>query len=132
MSSVSSLCAQRKALLRGLLVVFYALAGVNHFVNPAFYIPLIPPYFPFPEAINLVAGVAEVVLAVGVAVPRTRRLAAVGIVLMLLAFVPSHVYFVQTDGCVGAESLCVPLWVGWVRLVVVHPLLIAWAWYVRA
>lgn len=108
--------------------MFYALAGINHFVNPDFYLPLIPPYFPYPEMINWVSGVAEVLLAAGLAFSLTRKWACYLIIAMLVAFIPSHVYFIQMGGCVQ-QGLCAPEWVGWVRLIVVHPLLIGWAWW---
>lgn len=106
------------------------LAGLNHFVDPGFYYPLIPSYLPEPEAINLVAGISELVLGLGLIIPRTRRMAAYGIITMLVAFVPSHVFFIQEGNCIQ-NSLCVPNWVGWLRLIVVHPLLILWAFWHR-
>jgi uncharacterized membrane protein len=33
-----------KKLLLVVMILFYLLAGINHFVNPEFYYPLIPPY----------------------------------------------------------------------------------------
>lgn len=120
-----------KIALRWLLIVFYFAAGVNHFVHPEFYLPLIPSYFPNPEFINLASGVVEVVLAIGVILPKYRKTAVVLILLMLIAFIPSHVYFIQEGACMGEQSLCTPVWVAWVRLVPIHPLLMYWAWYVR-
>ncbi len=113
---------------RWLMVAFYLLAGINHFVNPAFYLPLIPDYLVWKEAINLLSGIAEIALAVGLMFSASQRWAAYGIVAMLLAFVPSHVHFIVMGGCV-AEGLCVPMWVAWLRLVLVHPVLIGWAWW---
>lgn len=117
-----------KKLLRLLLAVFFVLAGANHFVNSGFYLPLIPPYFPYPEAINLLSGIFEVLLGLGLLVDKTRKIAAWGILVLLLAFIPSHVYFIQIGSCIP-EGLCVPAWVGWVRLVVVHPILLGWAYF---
>jgi len=59
----------------------------------------------------------------------TRRWAAYGIIAMLAAFVPSHIYMLQTGFCI--ENFCVPEWVLWVRLLLLQPLLMAWAWGVR-
>ncbi|WP_420318482.1 hypothetical protein [Ekhidna sp.] len=109
--------------------VFYTLAGLNHFINPEFYYPLIPDYFVFPVRINFIAGVFEILLGVGLLIPLLRKASAYGIILMLVAFIPSHVFFIQQGSCI-ADSLCVPEWVGWGRLVVIHPLLIYWAWTV--
>jgi len=115
---------------RGLLAAFFTLAGLNHFVMPTFYYSLIPNYLPYPKVINLLAGIAEMVLGVGLLIAPFRQWAVWGIIAMLIAFIPSHVYFIQIGGCT-TNGLCVPLWVAWVRLLLIHPLLIAWAWYVR-
>lgn len=119
-----------KLALRWLLIIFYFLAGVNHFIHPEFYLPLIPSYLPEPELINWISGVAEVLLAVGVIIPRTRKLSVILIILMLIAFIPSHIYFIQVGACMNEQSLCTPMWVAWVRLIVIHPLFILWAWFV--
>jgi uncharacterized membrane protein len=80
--------------------------------------------------INYTSGIFEIILAIGVAIPKTRLLAVKGIILMLIAFIPSHIYFITEGGCMS-DSLCVPIWVAWVRLIIIHPLLIYWAWSVR-
>jgi uncharacterized membrane protein len=112
------------------LAAFFILAGLNHFVNPGFYLPLIPKYFVYIETINFLSGIAEVILGTGLLFSATRRLSGYLIILLLLAFVPSHIYFIQIGSCVPG-GLCVPEWVGWLRLLVVHPLLIGWAWWAR-
>jgi uncharacterized membrane protein len=108
---------------------FYIFAGINHFLNPEFYLPLIPDYFSNAEFINVLAGLAEIFLGIGLLIKKVRRLAIIGIVLMLLAFIPSHVYFIQKGSCIDG-GLCVSNWIGWIRLVIIHPILIAWPlWY---
>lgn len=109
---------------------FYFVAGINHFFNPDFYLPLIPPYFPFPHYINIVSGIAEISLGIGVLFGSTRKVSATGIIILLLAFIPSHVYFIREGSCIG--ELCVSDWIGWIRLIIIHPLLILWAWNVRS
>ena len=109
---------------------FYIIAGANHFINPEFYYPLIPEYFVFEERINGMAGFYEIVFGIGLFFFVTRKAASYFIIIMLLAFVTSHVHFIQMGSCFDG-GLCVPEWVGWFRLVVIHPLLIWWAWSVR-
>jgi len=113
-----------------LMAAFYILGGLNHFINPEFYLPLIPPYFKYIEAINLLAGIFEVLFGVMILLPKSRYLGSIFIIFMLLAFIPSHVYFIEIGGCV-TEGLCAPVWVGWVRLIIVHPVLIYWSWSIR-
>ncbi len=119
---------QKKAVILG-LGVFYTLAGINHFISPSFYIPLIPPVFPNPDFINVTAGIFEILLGLGVFFFPTRKFAAWGIVTMFLAFIPSHWYFLQIGSCIQ-DGLCVPAFIGWIRLLVIHPMLIYWAFWV--
>ncbi len=107
------------------LSIFYILAGINHFRDPDFYLPLIPDYFPYHVFINYSSGIIEMILGILVLFRNTRAIAAWGIVILLILFIPSHIYFIQLDGCAG--KLCVPGWVAWIRLLIIHPLLILWA-----
>ncbi|TKS56830.1 hypothetical protein FCN74_05450 [Mesohalobacter halotolerans] len=116
--------------LRRLLIGFYLVAGSYHFINPPFYKGLIPTYLPFPEVINYTSGVLEILLAIGVALPQLRRYAVYGIITLLILFIPSHIYFIQIGSCVE-HGLCVSPWISWTRLLLIHPLLIYWAWKVR-
>lgn len=115
----------KKVIIKG-MGYFYLIAGINHFLTPDFYFPLIPPFFTKPELVNLIAGIAEVLLGLGILYYPTRSRAAWGIVLMLIAFIPSHWYFIQIGACIE-DGLCVSQWIGWGRLVVIHPILILWA-----
>ncbi len=120
-----------KLALRWLLILFYFVAGLNHFIHPEFYLPLIPSYLPKPELLNVISGMLEVVLAIGVVIPKFRKSSIILIILMLIAFIPSHIYFIQEGACMNQESLCTPIWIAWFRLIVIHPIFILWAWYVR-
>lgn len=111
-----------------LMAAAYFLAGINHFRVPEFYLPLIPDYLGYKILLNNLSGVAEVVLALCLINARSRKWAAWGIIAMLLAFVPAHIWMIQKDGCLDPNGLCVPVWVAWVRLLIVHPLLLWWAY----
>jgi len=115
-------------LFRG-LGMFYLFAGANHFFNPEFYLPLIPDYLPAPLVLNLFAGIIEMALGILLFIPRFTKTATWGIILLLIALAPSHVYFIQIGSCVES-GLCIPEWFAWLRLIIVHPLLGLWAWWV--
>jgi uncharacterized membrane protein len=110
-----------------LLGMFFIVAGINHFLMPDFYLPLIPPYIPFPQVVNSVAGLVEIILGVTVLLPNYRAITSKGIILLLILFIPSHVHFILIGSCVE-NGLCVHPAIAWLRLVVIHPLLIFWAW----
>lgn len=111
------------------MIIFYLLAGVNHFRSPANYKAIIPAYLGNASWINIAAGISEILLAILLLFKLTRRLAAFGIILMLLAFIPAHVYMLQDHICI--DKICPPDWVLWFRLFVLQPILIMWAWSVR-
>jgi len=113
-----------------LLGIFFIVAGINHFVMPEFYYPLIPEYLPLPVLINYLSGIAEILLGIGLFVNRIRYYAALGIVILMVLFIPSHVHFIAIGSCVE-DGLCVHPSLAWIRLVVIHPLLILWAWRCR-
>jgi uncharacterized membrane protein len=116
--------------LRIALIAFYGFAGSYHFIDPQFYFGLIPDYLPYPEFINYTSGILEILFAIGIAVPKTRLWAAKGLIILLLFFIPSHVYFITVGSCIE-NVLCVAPWFAWLRLLLIHPLLILWAWEVR-
>ncbi|MEP6617083.1 MAG: DoxX family protein [Ginsengibacter sp.] len=119
------LAAKRISLL--LFCSFYNIAGLNHFIHPSAYIPLIPPDFPVPRFINFMSGVLEMAGGIMMIIPATRKAAAWLIMLLLIAFIPAHIYMIQMNGCVSAQ-LCVPAWVAWLRLLPLQFILIWWAW----
>jgi uncharacterized membrane protein len=113
-----------------ILSIFYVAAGMNHFWNPKFYIPLIPDYLPNHQLINIVSGLTEIILGFGVLFPGIRKISCLGIIALLIFFILSHIHLIRLGGCAG-ESLCVPAWVAWMRLIVIHPILIYWAYSYR-
>ncbi len=113
-----------------LMIVFYIFGGYNHFYNPSFYIPLIPPYLAtWAVELNLLSGIFEIGLAVLLIPQQTRKWAGWGIVLMLLAFIPSHIYFIE-KGNFSLGSFTMTPFVSWIRLLDFQPLFILWALWV--
>jgi uncharacterized membrane protein len=122
-----SFFARRTSLIG--LVIFYLFAGSYHFINPSFYLPLIPPYLSaWATEINVLSGFLEMLFAVLLIPKRTRSWAGTGIIILLIAFIPSHIYFIQKGIFQLGPYTVTPL-IGWLRLLVIHPLLILWAWF---
>ena len=111
------------------MAVLYLLAGLNHFINPQFYYAIIPPWIGDAKLVNTLAGIAEIVLAILLMFKATRKWACYGIILMLIAFVPAHIYMLQEG--LGINGNNAPTWLLWIRLVILQPLLIFWAWVHR-
>lgn len=86
-----------------LMAAFYGAAGLNHFLNPGFYLKVMPPYLPAPEVLNALSGAIEVALAMLLLIPRTRRLASWGVIALLIAIFPVHIYMWQARDSVFAD-----------------------------
>jgi uncharacterized membrane protein len=55
-------------------------------------VAMVPPWVPRPELVVFLTGLLELAGAVGLLVPRTRRAAAVGLILFLVAVFPANVH----------------------------------------
>ncbi len=78
-------------ILSVLLGLFMLYGGVNHFMIPVFYLPFVPEFLPFREAIVLLSGVLEIVLGAAVLIPKTRYYAALSIMALMIIFLPVHI-----------------------------------------
>jgi uncharacterized membrane protein len=66
--------------------VFYFCAGIYHFINPLFYIELVPTFIIEKEFVVAISGLTEIVLAVFLLFKETRKITSIVIILMLLLF----------------------------------------------
>jgi uncharacterized membrane protein len=104
--------------------VVLVLAGVLHFVIPAPFAAIVPPYLPAPELIVAVSGAAELVIGVGLATRRWRRVAAWLAVALFVAVLPANVYAAQSGVAVAGYPSSAMY--RWVRVALQLPL-IGWA-----
>ena len=91
-----------KRILLWVMAIAYIFAGYNHLANPAFYLAIMPPDLPNPEWLNVISGLAEIVLGVFLLEPRTRIYAAWGIIALLVAVFPANMYVATQN--VGADG----------------------------
>lgn len=81
-----------KTLVRVLFAAFFLFAGVSHFTNRGFFIAIVPPYLPWPEALVAISGAAEILLGALLIVPRTSQLAGWGLIALLVAVFPANIH----------------------------------------
>jgi uncharacterized membrane protein len=91
----------------GLVVVFlwFFIGGFAHFKLTEMETSIVPPYIPYPRAMVLISGVCELLGAIGILIPRTRRAAGMGLLLLTIAVTPANVFMLQ-----HAERYSVPMW----------------------
>jgi len=98
-----------------LMGAFYVIAGLNHFRAPEFYLPIMPPYLPWHSELIFLSGVAEVMIGVGLLVPRARVLAAWGAIALLVAVYPANIHQALADVQIGNPPHSVGA-LRWIRL----------------
>jgi uncharacterized membrane protein len=116
-----------KVVLQYLLCVFFVLAGLNHFINSAYYLKIMPPYLPWHLFLVYLSGFFEIVLGVMVAVNRYAHLAAWGLIALLIAVFPANLHMATHPELYSDIN---PI-ILWLRLPL-QAVFIAWAyWYTR-
>lgn len=112
-----------RKILMLLLALFMIVGGINHFLTPEFYLRMMPPYIPAPEFMVALSGVIEVVLGIALLIPRTRVLAAWGIIALLIAVFPANIHMYLNQ----EQWPEIPPMVTLIRLPF-QLVFIAWAW----
>jgi uncharacterized membrane protein len=105
-----------------LMGLLYIAAGINHFINPEFYLKLMPPYLPLHYEAVMVSGIAEVVLGFLLFLPTFRRWAAWGIIILLIVIFPANIHM-----ALHYEDFHVSALIAYARLPL-QLVLIAWAY----
>ncbi len=80
----------REKISRMALAILFMVAGILHFVIPALYAAIVPPFLPNPRLLVAVSGACEFLGGAGVLIPQTRRFAGLGLIALLLAVWPAN------------------------------------------
>ncbi len=73
------------------LAIVMLLGGVAHFLRAEFFVAFMPNTFPYKDFCVAASGVAEIVLGIGLLIPRFRTMAAAGVLIMLVLYFPLHI-----------------------------------------
>jgi len=103
--------------------VFYVAAGVNHFWHPEFYLNIMPAWLQLHNELVVISGVFEIIFGLLLLFHLTRRPAAWGIILLLIAVFPANIQMMLSYW----EESNPNLWVSIVRLPL-QIVLILWAY----
>jgi uncharacterized membrane protein len=73
------------------MVVVYVFAGVYHFVNPRFYLSMMPQFIPYHSQLVAISGVMEILFALMLIPETTRVIAAWLIIALLVGVFPANI-----------------------------------------
>ncbi len=88
---------------KGLLAVLLLFAGVMHLIKPGFFLKIMPPYLPLHLELVYLSGFIEIGLGICLLFYRFSRLAAWGIIALLIAVFPANIYVYQHQEIVPAS-----------------------------
>lgn len=121
--------SRTKRVMMWVMASLYAFIGFSHLTNPEQFVAIMPPGLPMPEVLNVVSGLAEIVLGVFLLEPKTRVFAAWGIIALLIAVFPANLHVATANiGLPSGEPGTGNALVNWIRLPF-QAVFIVWAWW---
>lgn len=111
------------AISRIVLAAVFVLAGANHFVNPEFYVGIVPPYLHAPLMLVYLSGVFEMAGGLALLIPTLRTIAVWGLIVLLIAVFPANIHMFLSD----EQFDSIPYWIIVARLPLQF-LVIAWVY----
>ena len=118
-------------ILRVALAALFLFAGALHLLDPALFLPVMPPWIPFHLACIKISGVFELLGGLGLLIPE-RRVQVVtgwGLMLLLVAVFPANIYMAVAH--IKIHGFPSQPWIGWFRLPLQALLILAVAWVTR-
>ena len=101
---VQSLRSWRLCLRIALAAMFLVTASGHWGARRADLIAMVPPLFPRPDLLVTITGILEIAGAIGLLIPRTARLAAACLAVLLVAMFPANVYAAQHHLSIGGQA----------------------------
>ena len=76
--------------------IFYVIVGIKHFIDPNFFLAIVPPYLPYHLELVYISGIFEILFGVMILFPKYRYWGSVGLILLLIAVFPANIYLFQS------------------------------------
>ena len=108
-----------------IMAIVFVGAGVIHFINPGFYLRIMPWYLPAHLELIYISGICEILLGIGILPLKTRKISSLLIMVMLTLFLIIHVQMLIDTWQAGG----VLFWIAVFRLPLQF-VLIRWSWLV--
>ena len=98
-----------------ILSFFYIYVGIKHFLDPYWFADIVPPYLPYHIELVYLSGFFEIVFGLLLIFKYSRKYAAYGIILLLIAVYPANIYLAFNE--IPQKSMNVSsFFASWIRL----------------
>ncbi|GFD74007.1 MauE/DoxX family redox-associated membrane protein [Tenacibaculum sp. ZH5_bin.1] len=87
--------------------IFFAFAGIMHIVKPKIFNRFIPNFLP-KLVVNYIAGLLELLIGIGLLINQTTKQAALAMFLLMLIFLPIHIWDVfREKPAIGSRKIAI-------------------------
>ena len=76
--------------------IFYVIVGIKHFIEPEYFLSIVPPYLPYHLELVYISGLFEILFGLLILFPKYRYNGAIGLILLLVAVFPANIYLAQS------------------------------------
>ena len=76
--------------------IFYVIVGIKHFIDPEYFLSIVPPYLPCHLELVYISGLFEILFGLLILFPKYRYYGAIGLILLLVAVFPANIYLAQS------------------------------------
>ena len=77
--------------------IAYTYVGVRHFIDPDFFLAIMPNYLSMHLFFVYLTGLMEVVFGLLLAFRKTRKFASYGLIVLLLIVFPANIHLVESE-----------------------------------
>lgn len=75
----------------------YIIVGIKHFVDVEYFVSIVPNYISWKKEAVFISGFFEILLGILLLFHKTRKLAAWGIIMLLIAVFPANIYLYVSE-----------------------------------
>ena len=76
--------------------IFYVIVGIKHFIEPEYFLSIVPPYLPYHLELVYISGLFEILFGLLILFPKYRYYGAIGLILLLVGVFPANIYLTQS------------------------------------
>ena len=75
----------------------YTYVGIRHFIDPDFFLAIMPNYLSFHLEFVYLTGIAEIVFGILLFFKKTRTFASYGLIVLLISVFPANIHLVESE-----------------------------------
>ena len=107
--------------------LLYIIIGIKHFVNPDFFIAIMPSFIPLHKECVFISGFFEILFGILILFKKTRLIGSWGIIILLICVFPANIYLYTSE--LAQETLQISKLQALIRMPFQIPLIIIAYWH---